>query len=82
MPLGESGTVYPTLTLTDQWGVLKVTGGALISSDFQQVVVGVPPEYAKQATTTEWQLELQDDWKISQHDDRAYRVVPAEDNDN
>ena len=32
-PLGVVGTVYPTLKLAADWGVLEVDGGALLDHD-------------------------------------------------
>jgi hypothetical protein len=41
--LDDIGTVYPSTRITDVWGILTVTdGGALISSDWKQVVISEP----------------------------------------
>jgi hypothetical protein len=74
MPLGEEGTVYPTLTITDQWGVLTVTGGALISKDFKQVHVNVPDGYSGALKTSDWELVLNQGWTIELSDDQMFRV--------
>ena len=34
-PLGDAGTVYPTLTLKAEWGILTATHGARIAADFK-----------------------------------------------
>src|SRR4051812_44336904 len=44
-PIGAPGTVYPTLRVVDDWGVLEVTGGALVK-DWKARVVPAPPSPA------------------------------------
>lgn len=64
-PLGDLGTVYPTMTLTDAWGILTVTKGALLKGDWSQVRVVAPKD-----TTTQpvegggWTLELKTGWSL------------------
>ncbi len=74
IPLGNSGTFYPTLTITDRWGVLTATGGALISSDFREVSVSVPAEYANALKTTDWELELNKGWSIRAAAEHVFRI--------
>ncbi|MBT8402031.1 MAG: alpha/beta fold hydrolase, partial [Rhodothermia bacterium] len=40
--LDTHGSVYPAMRLTDDWGVLTVTDGALIKTDWRSVVVPAP----------------------------------------
>src|SRR5207253_5638660 len=43
IPFEPHGTVFPTLTLRDQWGSIVVkSGGALISSDWTRLIVPYP----------------------------------------
>lgn len=42
--LAGQGTVYPTLRIIDDWGVLDVTGGALVRADGSAAVVPAPDE--------------------------------------
>lgn len=44
-PLGDSGTVYSTLTISDSWGRLVATEGAMITSDFKRVIVPLGRKY-------------------------------------
>ncbi len=74
VPLGESGTYYPTLTITDTWGVLKVTGGAVIASGFQEVIVSVPADYANSLKTPDWELELNEGWSIKAGGDGVFKA--------
>jgi hypothetical protein len=57
-PFGSFGTVYPALTLRDDWGSLVVLhGGALIASDWMSVVVPAAPG-------DDYTLTLNDGWSI------------------
>jgi hypothetical protein len=63
-PIGAPGSVYPTLRLVDDWGVLEVTGGgALIKADGSAVVVPAP---ASGGTTAGdgWTLTLAPGWRL------------------
>ncbi len=64
LPLDEAGTVYKVLNITGDWGVLNVSGGALLSKDFSHVIVGVPADYAGELKTAEWQLQLNEGWSV------------------
>src|SRR5205085_2178268 len=44
--LEGAGSVYPTLDVTADWGVLHAKEGALISSDFTRILVGAPADGA------------------------------------
>ena len=64
-PLENIGTVYPNLRVTDNWGILTVENGALLSLDWSHVVVSEP--YKINDTIVEgdgWRLELGKDWKV------------------
>jgi hypothetical protein len=67
-PLGEHGTVYPTLRIADTWGVLTVDGAALLHSDWSAVSVpanGIEAGQVGGTVETEgWTLELADGWAI------------------
>jgi hypothetical protein len=64
-PLEKLGTVYPTLRVSDVWGVLTVSGGALISADFQKVVIPAPVDASVIPPRGEgWQLVLKDGWSL------------------
>jgi hypothetical protein len=66
-PLGEHGTVYGTLTVSDTWGKLKADGGALVAPDFRSVRVPAPAPEAAQGMELRgegWTLSLQPGWKL------------------
>jgi hypothetical protein len=63
-PLGDLGTVYPTLRLVDDWGVLEVEDGALMAKDMKTTTVsaaGIDPSDLKGAG---WRLTLKSGWTV------------------
>ena len=67
VPLPPHGTVYPTLTVTDAWGVLTVTGGALIDGNWQAVMIPAPSSVMETAGDG-WTLELAEGWRLGSGD--------------
>ncbi len=74
IPVDGLGTVYLTLTVSDEWGVLKTTGDALISDGFTQLIVGVPEDYDRKTETADWQLKLNEGWSIEKVTDGSFIV--------
>lgn len=59
MPLEGKGTVYPNITVIDQWGVLRVTDGALMSPDWKKITVTNPTDMdGNKLSGKGWTLEL------------------------
>jgi hypothetical protein len=64
-PLGSAGTVYPTMRVADDWGVLDVSDGALLKSDWSCVTVSAPAAIAgSRIKGGGWSLELKPGWKL------------------
>jgi hypothetical protein len=64
-PLEKAGTVYPTMRITDEWGVLEATNGALMKPDWSAVIVVAPSVSAGNSLKGDgWTLELKPGWKI------------------
>jgi hypothetical protein len=59
IPMEDQGSVYPTLRVSDNWGILTVTDGALIGSTWNKVTVseptGITPE---RVTGNGWTLDI------------------------
>jgi hypothetical protein len=67
IPLDDVGTVYPTLTLSDSWGVLTVTGGpgALLYNDWSAARVTAPTTTDPPHITGQgWTLDLAEGWHL------------------
>jgi hypothetical protein len=63
-PLDDLDKVYPKMKMSDAWGILEVTGGALIANDWSRVVVPAPSEPTARALKGDgWTLELKEGWE-------------------
>jgi hypothetical protein len=66
--LDGHGTVYPTLRVSDAWGILEVTRGALMILDGQRVSrvqVPAPADSSKRKLQGDgWSLELSEGWNL------------------
>jgi hypothetical protein len=78
-PLGDLGTVYPTLKVSDAWGTLTVTGGALMSHKENRpatIYVSAPADTTTaQLKGDGWQLELKAGWLVGSGDRKGDFVV-------
>ena len=63
-PLGDLGTVYPTLRLTDDWGVLEVEDGALVNPHAKVATVSAAGIDASKLKGAGWHLTLNKDWIV------------------
>ena len=68
--LDSVGTVYPTIRISDVWGILSVTGGgALISSSWTTARVSAPTKSSPDNCSGDrWTLKLADGWKVTAGD--------------
>ena len=65
VPLGDEGTVYPEIRVTDNWGILTVTEAALMSPNWDKITVPAPSEEGAEAISGRgWQLELNEGWEV------------------
>ena len=62
MPLGDEGTYYPAITVVDEWGTLKVTGGALIDGKWSLLRVAAPKGGG--ISGEGWTLTLEQGWRV------------------
>lgn len=67
-PLDDTATIYPTLRVTDDWGILEVSDGALMFRDNRGVTklhVTAPTDIQKQPLQgSGWKLTLNEGWKV------------------
>jgi len=64
-PLGGAGTVYPTIRVSDQWGVIEGKNGALMKPDWSALVVAAPSSTSGTHIVGDgWTLELKPGWKV------------------
>jgi hypothetical protein len=79
-PLGDAGTVYPTIRVTDDWGVIEGTNGALMRPDWSALIVSAPASTIGSSIAGDgWTLELEPGWKIVPDARRGdYTLAPPE----
>ena len=69
VPIEGAGTVYPTLRVTDDWGILEVSNGALMAREggkVTKVYVPAPKDStAQQLTGDGWTLKTNSGWTIT-----------------
>jgi len=66
MPLENKGTVYPNIRVTDNWGILTVVKGALMSSNWDKISVTIPEKNdGKNISGDGWTLELKEGYSLS-----------------
>jgi len=59
MPLEEYGTVYPTIRVSDNWGILTASKGALLSVKWDKITVSEPTIIEKDKIAGNgWTIEL------------------------
>lgn len=64
LPLGPAGTVYPTLRVTDEWGVLEAISGALMGANWDKVTVAYPTTEAPTVQGPGYTLTLNVGWQL------------------
>ena len=68
MPLDDLGTIYPTLRVSDDWGILEVSNGALMVREngrITRVSVTSPADVGERPVKGDgWTLELNQGWTL------------------
>jgi hypothetical protein len=65
-PLDEAGIVYPEIRISDVWGILQVSKGALVRGQWAAVVVTAPSDANVTPVKGDgWALELKPGWKLT-----------------
>lgn len=70
VPLEGAGTVYPTARVTDEWGILEITNGALMVQNeggrIIKVYVSIPADLnARPLKGDGWTLQLDAGWVVT-----------------
>ncbi|AIE85392.1 hypothetical protein [Fimbriimonas ginsengisoli] len=63
VPFGELGTVYPHLTLSDEWGILEASKGARLVVSARTAYVSAPTS-SDAASGDGWKLTLKPGWRV------------------
>lgn len=75
-PIEGHGTVYPTIRVTDNWGILDVKSGAMISADWKRIHVGWPDKIeANMVSGDGWTLTLNPGYRVALNSDGRYVLM-------
>jgi hypothetical protein len=79
MPIEDKGTVYPSIRVSDKWGILTVSKGALMSPDWDKITITVPIRMGdKNISGDGWTLSLNEGYKITKDSkDSNYKLMRA-----
>ena len=78
IPLDEDeGIVYPTVEISDNWGILTVeSGGALFRSDWRWDIVSEPLEITGNVVKGDgWSIQLNEGYSIEETPGGIYFIV-------
>lgn len=77
LPIADKGTVYPNIRVTDNWGILEVKNGALMSPDWSKISVSIPTKTEEQKVEGDgWTLLLKDRYTIKKDEKtNNYRII-------
>ncbi|MEI7983815.1 MAG: hypothetical protein WCI71_19365, partial [Bacteroidota bacterium] len=65
IPLENLGSIYMTVRVSDEWGILSAVKGALISPQYDRISVSKPASTeGKKITGDGWTLQLDAKWKM------------------
>jgi hypothetical protein len=65
-PLEGAGTVYGKMRISDEWGILEASNGALMKTDWSAVIVAAPAVSEGSSLKGDgWTLELKPGWKVA-----------------
>ena len=65
IPLDDKGSVYPTIRVTDNWGILDVKGGGLLSPRWDKISVSRPTNFDGSSISGDgWTLKLAQGYEI------------------
>lgn len=76
VPVEDHGTVYPTIRVTDRWGLLVVENGALMSTDWAKISLTIPLEIGdKKVQGDGWILTLVDGYSVKKDEKSGNYVL-------
>ncbi|WP_281323042.1 hypothetical protein [Flavobacterium aestivum] len=76
LPLEGKGTVYPNIRVTDNWGILEVKNGALMSSNWDKISTSIPlKDDGKIINGDGWTLELKDGYSVIKNENTGNYIL-------
>jgi hypothetical protein len=76
MPIEGYGTVYPTLRISDNWGILTVSNGALLGTNWDKITVSEPTIINKDKVVGNgWTIDLDSGYFVEKNSsDKNYSL--------
>lgn len=77
IPIENKGTVYPNIRVTDRWGILTVSNGALMSPNWDMISITNPYKAeGKNIVGDGWTLELADGYMVDKDETSGnYKLI-------
>ncbi|UQA73045.1 hypothetical protein K2F45_14515 [Sphingobacterium siyangense] len=77
LPITDLGTVYPTIRITDNWGILDVKSGALMAPNWDKITVSRPTKIEGQRIEGEgWVMQLKDQYTVQKDESlNNYKLI-------
>ncbi len=76
LPLDTLGTVYPTIRISDLWGILTVSNGALMNPNFTRINVPAPSDpNLRPLHGDKWTLELNEGFTVRPSERKGDYIV-------
>jgi len=78
--LKDFGTVYPTMRVTDRWGILTVQNGGLMSRDWSKIILSLPTKLTDNKLIGDgWQLEINPGYQLEvDKKSNQHRIIKIE----
>ena len=71
--LDDKGTVYPTMRVVDEWGILNVSAGGLMSPQWNRISLTAPTSINDVSANGDgWSIELKPEWKMIKAENGNY----------
>ncbi|HUI28895.1 MAG TPA: hypothetical protein VLX91_01670 [Candidatus Acidoferrales bacterium] len=76
IPLDDKGNVYPVIRVTDNWGILDVHSGALMSQKWDKITTSAPAKIdGRNISGDGWTLLLNDLYTIVEDSAGNYQII-------
>jgi len=77
-PLDDLGTVYPEIRISDVWGILEASKGALVKGAWNSVILTAPTDTTSSLLKGDgWTLELNSGWKLAPADPKGNYLLQS-----
>jgi hypothetical protein len=65
IPMDSTGTYYPNMRISDNWGILTVRNGALMGKNWDKLIISIPLKHENNVYSGDgWILELKENYSV------------------